>query len=117
MEIIYVDPMTMPEVDSIKIPAGVMAVIPSVEWDDAEDRVMPENTILCAGQTLPRDHYPELSQIYHYTGGFNHFQLPDLMGKFIIGINEDGEVIRGDGIIYFKSIPEIQKRSRDIRDL
>lgn len=127
-EIAYVDPALMlvdPEV--ITIPVGLIAVIPHVEYEDAvEDdqeqmeklgtNRIPEFTILLGGQKLKRENYPELSPLMP-DGGFYDFEVPDLIGKFIIGINATtNEIIRGDGVMYYQSIPAPVKEQRDVRD-
>ena len=136
LEIAFVDPQVMvidPEV--ISIPAGTMAIVPHIPEDVRYEREvqqeeataagqefedpdpLPEGTILVAGQSLPREDYPEISPLYTEMGGFHHFTLPYLIKKFIIGINsETNEIMYGDAVIYYKTIPELEIEVRDIRD-
>lgn len=109
MEIVAVDPIVLSMSDEPGIKAGMMAVIPSDYIGE-----FPEHTLLCAGQTLNRELYPKLSQVYAGIGGFHHFTLPDLLNKFIIGVDEDGEFVLGHGIVYFEDIPNTDRPSRDV---
>ncbi len=118
LEIAAVDPMLLGGVlTGQQIKAGTMAVVPHIEMDDEgveteRSGILPAGTIVCAGQTLDRSLYPKLSSIYHGTGTFYEFILPDLTNKFIIGVNEDGEYVMGDGIIYYDDIPNLDPPSR-----
>jgi hypothetical protein len=128
-EIIYVDPQIMLlDEDSIAIPAGTMAVIPHVPLEHYHEEFekktqaesngeeyasdclpLPEGTILVCAQTLRRADYPELSPLFS-DGGFYDFTLPDLTKKFIVGVNpESNEVMYGDGIVYYRSIPKPER--------
>ena len=120
-EIAYVDPALMLlDEGVVTIPVGTLAVIPHYPLDKYaeefekkgdEDFVpeippLPSHTILACGQTLRRADYLELSPIVP-DGGFYDFTLPNLTRRFILGINADtGEIMWGDGIIYFESVPK-----------
>jgi len=131
VEVAYIDPgfiLLDPAVHTI--PAGTMAVIPhvpgdirdenhraEVEEDELDPNSIPNQTILVAGQSLERSLYPELSPIYAETGGFNYFTLPYLIKKFIIGVNHDtNEIMWGDAVIYYETIPALEVVKRDIRE-
>lgn len=135
MEVFMVDPKVMTEFEGIEIPAGTLAIIPSIDWDkhnrereqayaddvgndfdDSNMGLLPEGTVLCAGQTLLREHYPELSRLYTEAGGFYEFQIPDMRRRFIIGVkSETNEIMWGDVVIYYDHYPARPKRIRDIR--
>lgn len=126
-EIAAVDPRLMlltPDENKV-IPAGTLAVIPAVDWEDHERErdeayraglgqefdhatrdILPEGTLLCAGQHLERSDYPELSKVYHDTGTFYEFALPNLQRRFIVGISEEGEIQWGDGVVYYERVPK-----------
>ena len=122
MEISYVEPMAMlidPENSGIK--AGMMSVVPIPKIEDGDPRnydhdyedlyEIPEGSVLCAGQTLQRELYPRLSQVFAGTGGLKDFTLPDLREKFVIGISaQTGEPVLGTAIIYFDDIPAPAER-------
>ena len=112
MEVAAVDPILLNMDDEPGIKAGMMAIIPS----RPEDREIPEGTLLCAGQEIDRNSFKKLSSIYTDNGGFYKFQLPDLVGRFIIGVNESGEFMMGDAVIYYEDIPSTDPPSRDILD-
>lgn len=125
MEVFFVQPGCMPDFEA-EIPVGTFAVIPSIDWkqhqlqreaafitgkgeefDEQSAGLLPENTLICMGQVLRREDYPELSPIYAETGGFYEFQLPDLTKKFIVGIDlEASEIQWGDGVVYYESLPK-----------
>ena len=123
LEIAAVDPIMLGGVPTgQQIKAGTMAVVPHIEFDEegvelSEFKVLPAATILCAGQQLERNLYPKLAPLYNDTGGFYRFILPDLVNKFIIGVNEEGEFVYGDGIIYYDDIPNNDPPSRSYMDL
>jgi len=134
-EIAMVDPALMLFSEEFgTIPVGTMAVIPHVDpelrqQDDqriaddlASDEIseskypIPEGTILLAGQILSREMYTELSPVYP-DGGYYNFPLPNLIKKFIIGFNvENNEILWGDGVVYYESIPKpVKTGHKDIR--
>jgi hypothetical protein len=95
------------------VEAGTMFVVPYVEG--AGDVKLPDFSVLCAGQRLSREYYPELSPLYSDTGGFYEFILPKLEGIFLLGFDEDGFPIKGSGAVFYRSIPLIPEQVRDIR--
>lgn len=133
MEIAFVDPqlMSLSTENNFTIPVGTMAVIPHMteeQWDEMKDengylrpgalRALPEGTLILGGQSLERELYPELSREYANSGGFHHFELPDLRKKFILGIDPDTEEFQwGDGVVYYETVPKIDIPIRDIRQL
>lgn len=138
MEILMVDPLHMQEFEGLVIPAGTLAVVPSQDWDEIQERwdtrveedgldhdlsefadsQVPTGTIVCMGQMLDRKLYPELALVYADGGGFYAFQLPDLRKRFMIGVNSDtNETLWGDGIIYYQAIPHKPEEIRDIRQV
>ncbi len=117
MEIATVEPMWMDRGNDPFVKAGTMAVVPHQNWDDQTQEDLPEippGTLLCSGQTLPRASYPELSQLYSHDGGFYQFRLPNLLAKFIVGVNPEGEYQMGDGVIYYASVPPINMPKRGL---
>lgn len=116
VEIAYIEPMVMSASDEPGIKAGMMSVIPHVPDEDKRMYEIPEGTVICAGQTLLREQYPKLSQVYASSGGFYTFTLPDLTNKFICGFNAYGEFILGDGIVYYEDIPNTDPPSRSVVD-
>lgn len=130
MEIAFVDPqlMNVGNKETFTIPVGTMAVIPHLteeQWDEMKDEngylrpgALPEGTLILGGQSLERELYPELSREYANSGGFHHFELPDLRKKFILGIDPDTEEFQwGDGVVYYETVPKIDIPIRDIRQL
>jgi hypothetical protein len=100
------------ETDVLEIPAGTFVVMPSAqvldgemkdEVENTEMETLPEYLIVCAGQKLKRELYPGWSAPYE--GGFYDFDLPDLVNKFILGFDPDGNAIMGTGCVYYKSLP------------
>jgi hypothetical protein len=77
--------------------------------------ILPEKTLVLVGQVLDREMYPELSRIYTDAGGFYQFTLPDMRERFIVGISDEGKFLRGDGIIYYESVPPNPEPVSDIR--
>lgn len=103
----FYDVVEMPE--GTVIPAGTIVVVPhTTDTPDPEDapdpEFMPPYTIVMAGQELERDLYPELSQVYAGNGGFYRFQLENLVRRFSLGFDEDGEIIRGTALIYYAQV-------------
>ncbi len=68
------------------IPIGAIFAFPS------ED--IPENYLPCEGQELSSVQYPELFNIIGttYGGSSNSFNLPDLQGIFIRGLDREGNI-------------------------
>lgn len=137
MEVFLVDPKCMPDYE-LEIPAGTLAVIPAVDWsehsrmrdgayangllhefEEANQGLLPQGTVVCIGQVLKREWYPELSAIYAETGNFYEFQLPNLTKRFIISVDlETNEIQWGDGVIYYESLPKKDSPpSRDVKRL
>ncbi len=123
MEIVTVEPMVMNRGLEPGIKAGMMAVIPHFEWDRdfsensdnaPEPPYLPNDAVICGGQVLSRELYPELSQIFSGGGGFYEFTLPDLVGRFIIGVKEDGTFQMGDGIVYYRDNPQVKVNPRSV---
>lgn len=105
---LYIDVEDIPE--GASIPVGTLSIVP-----DSPDPHIPEFTLMLEGQMLPRADYPELSTIYSDGGSFYEFQLPNLRKKFIFGFMGDGEIIYGSAIVYYKTVPVVEERVRDIR--
>ena len=134
MEVVYVEPMVLQASSEPGIKAGMMAVVPHItdemndHWDEyttveqpdpenwPENAPLPYGAVVCAGQSLSRADYPRLSAVFHGTGGFYEFELPNLVKKFILGVDEDGEFILGDGIVYYLDIPSTERPSRNVLD-
>jgi hypothetical protein len=123
-DVVAVDPVFIsldPHAEKVQVKAGTMAVVPHMTdeeleaADDAGVLLVPEGTVICAGQTLKREFYPKLSAIYT-DAPFYEFKLPDLRGKFIVGVNADGEFMMGDAVIYFDDIPNCDPPSRSVYD-
>ena len=61
-----------------------------VEWGGTK---IPEDWLLCNGQSLDRDEYPELFEvlgtIYGGNDENNTFNLPQTLGKTIVGYNQE----------------------------
>jgi len=126
-EIAYVEPMIMMLDEAIvTIPAGTIAVIPHRDdWEDQSIEVdeeteefhdprLPKWTLLMQGQRLKRELCPELSRQYP-NEGFYDFNVPDLMKKFVLGVDEEGEIIWGDGVVYYQDVPKKEAVISDIR--
>lgn len=96
-----------------KVEAGTLFVVPYVEGVDGVR--LPDFSILCCGQLLSRELYPELSSIYSDTGGFYEFIVPNLEGKFLLGFDLKGKPIKGSGAVYYQSVPPTPQQLRDIR--
>lgn len=113
--------------DVIEIPAGTMVVVPSeialddelldFKRDDTEVREpLPEYLLVCAGQSLKRELYPGWNS--EFDGGFYDFTLPNLVNKFIVGFDADGNPIKGTGCIYWRDHPEKEApMPRDVRQM
>lgn len=120
--------MILADSDVIEIPAGTLVVVPSSmaldkEMQDFssqadEDLIQefPDYLLVCAGQSLKRESYPGWNSVYE--GGFYDFTLPNLVNKFIVGFNADGEAILGTGCVYYKDVPEKEApMPRDVRQM
>lgn len=104
MKAVILAPKEVEIPEGAQVPAGVMSVIPS--GDMVDDTEMGPFSVISAGQYLSRELYPELSHMFSETGGLHLFQLPALEHKFLLGWEENGNPIVGDGIVYFQTFPE-----------
>lgn len=68
------------------IPVGAIIAFPSTK--------IPNGYLPCEGQELSKLQYPELFNLLGYTfgGERNTFLLPDLQGKFIRGLDREGNI-------------------------
>lgn len=98
---LYVEPNEIPE--GSVIPAGTITIVPHFGANPEPDFI-PFGTIVMGGQSLSRALYPELSPCYTGVGGFYDFTLEDLVQKFIIGFDEDGQVVKGTACIYYVTV-------------
>lgn len=82
-----------------EIKAGTFILLPPGETP-------PEHTVLLCGQSLSRDQYPELSEIY--PGGMRGgtFELPNHSESVITGFDIGGIPILGSLAVYFESVPD-----------
>jgi hypothetical protein len=110
VKVVILEPKVIEVPEGAEIPAGVMSAVPSVPWEemlhDEIEESLPEFTVVSSGQHLQREMYPELHDQYLETGGFHTFQLPRLDRKFLMGFQDNGLPILGDGIVYFQSYPQ-----------
>lgn len=87
--------------DEVEIKVGIMFLWPYVKG--YEGGRLPAGTLLCCGQQLTRERYPELSAIMP-AGDFYTFQLPDLEGKFLVDFHRDGSPTLASGCIYYETV-------------
>jgi hypothetical protein len=89
--------------DSDVIPVGTVIVVPA---GDTRNPIEVPWTLVMDGQRLSRSLYPELSQVYAGSGrgDYTHIKLEDLEGRFSLGFDENGEMIRGTALIYYQTV-------------
>ena len=112
MKVVIVKPEVIDIPENGEIPAGIMSVIPAIPWeaslDELQGNELPDFTIELAGQYLSRELYPELQGDYTHTGGLYQFGVPDLSRKFLLGFDENGKAVLGNGIGYFQGYPPLR---------
>jgi hypothetical protein len=114
----WIRPILVEVPEGVEIQAGTMIVVERTSDENAVDaHIMPEGTILMAGQRLSREMYPELGGFFTETGGFYEFQLPDLENKFLLGFGEDNSLIMGSGAVYYQTMPHVDDPNEAIRRL
>lgn len=87
--------------DEAEIKVGTMFLWPYVKG--YEGGRLPDKTVLCGGQQLTREMYPELSAITP-AGDFYTFTLPNLEGKFLVDFHKDGSPILASGCMYYETV-------------
>lgn len=92
--------------EGAEIPVGTISVIPHPAQWGVDDLVIPDFTILMSGQGLLREMYPQLQLLFSDTGGLYHFELPDLLRKFLMGWDGFGNPVFGSAVIYYETLPQ-----------